>query len=157
MNEGAQLLQETQPAVELSEIHCYEVGYACAAMWGMQGCWAHLALTLIWLHRGEKRANRQADIHGKLSTEKRTQDKLCHAVSMLPSLRGLPVLHKAEESCPCEWLHPSAVEGRAVTQGCLCVCAVFSWHPALPPPLCLADLTCSCGWGRREMCLCNTW
>lgn len=102
---------------------------------GCKGAGHTLALTLIWLHRGEKRANRQADIHGKLSTEKRTQDKLCHAVSMLPSLRGLPVLHKAEESCPCEWLHPSAVEGRAVTQGCLCVCAVFSWHPALPPPL----------------------
>lgn len=81
--------------------------------------------------------------------------KICHAISTLPSQRGLRVLHKAEESCPHAVVAPMCCGGQGCHAGVLCVGCIF--QAPRSPSTTLAALICSCGWGRREMCLCNTW
>lgn len=85
-----------------------------------------LALTLIWLHKGEKtaeQAGRQASMES-YPPKKAHRVKICQTKSMLPSQRGLPVVHKGEESCPCAVGAPICCGG----QGCctrLPVCMLY--------------------------------
>lgn len=85
-----------------------------------------LALTLIWLHKGEKtaeQAGRQASMES-YPPKKAHRVKICQTISMLPSQRGLPVVHKGEEGCPCAVGAPICCGG----QGCctrLPVCMLY--------------------------------
>lgn len=74
-----------------------------------------------------RQLNRQADRHPwrAIHRKRRTGSKSVKPYLCFPAREGCLWYTRVRRVVLVQWVHPSAVEGRAAVQGCLCVCCIF--------------------------------
>lgn len=88
---------------------------------GCKGAGHTLALTLTGCTKVGRQLNRQAGIHGKLSTKKGAQGQNLSNCLCFPAREGCLWYTRERRVVLVQWLHPVCYWG----QGCLCVCCIF--------------------------------